>query len=173
MAELPPLNSLHSTLHHPTPTQTSCTILLFFFCHFPSIPKPAVIPTVRGCCLAAPDLWNDDRGAWAPYPSVFVTHPQPPPPCTHTSTYAHTFHHHLHNCLPHATLSYGCGHSWRWQMFLVRQGWRPPPEVISALASTCWLGPLARCLHVRGQVVIEGTATQSQEGRTEVVRGGK
>lgn len=62
----------------------SCSILLFFFYHLPSIPKPAVIPSVRGWCLTVPDLWNDDRGAWAPYPSVFISHlcppPLPPPP---------------------------------------------------------------------------------------------
>lgn len=66
----------------------SCSILLFFFCYFSSIPKPAVIPTVRGCCLTAPDLWNDDGGAWAPYPSVFIAPFCPRAPSTTISTTA-------------------------------------------------------------------------------------
>ncbi len=135
--------------------QTDCfppsgSMLLFFFCHLPSIPKPAVIPTVRGCCLTVPDLWNDDRGARAPYPSVFIF----PPP-------SHRFHHHR---LLYARLSSGFGHSdgdgCSWSD---RAG--DPPKVISALASTCWPGPLARPLQVRGQRVMEGSVTRRRKGR--------
>lgn len=131
-------------LVHQTEQLHSCSILLFFFYHLPSIPKAAVIPTVRRCCLTVPDLWNDDRGARAPYPSVFIC----PPP----------FHHRL----PYARLSSGCGHSdgdgCSWSD---RAG--DPPKVISALTSTCWPGPLARPLQVRGQRVMEGTVPQGKK----------
>jgi len=49
-------------------------------------------------------------------------------------------------------------------MFLVGQGWSSP-KVISAQASTCWPGPLARLLQVRGQRVMKGTVSQSRKGR--------
>lgn len=41
-----------------------------------------MIPSVRLCCLTVPDLWNDDRGAPAPHPSVFISHscPRSTPP---------------------------------------------------------------------------------------------
>lgn len=73
-----------SLVHRTDCILPSYSILLFFFYHLPSIPKPAVIPTVRGCCLTVPDLWNDDRGARVLYPSVFIARfcppPLPPPP---------------------------------------------------------------------------------------------
>lgn len=81
-----------SLVHQTDCIPPSCSILLFFFYRLPSIPKPAVIPSVRGWSLTVPDLWNDDRGAWAPYPSVFISHfcppplplpPPPPPPPPH------------------------------------------------------------------------------------------
>lgn len=132
----------------------SRSILLFFFYHLPSIPKPAVIPSVRGWCLTVPDLWNDDRGAWAPYPSVFISHlcppplpslPPPPPPCM------------LDWALVVVTLTVTDVPG--------RTVLETPPKVISALASTCWLGPTARPLQVRGQRVMEGTVTQSKTGK--------
>lgn len=139
-----------SVVHQTDCIPPSCSILLFFFYHLPSIPKPAVIPTVRRCCLADPDLWNDDRGARAPYPSVFIC-PSP-------------FHRRRRHRLPYARLSPGCGHSdGDGCSRSDRAG--DPPKVISAPASTCSPGPSARPLQVRGQRVMEGTVTRSRKGR--------
>ncbi len=146
---------LQSLVHQTDCIPPSWSILLFFFYHRPSIPKPAVIPTVRGCCLTVPDLWNDDRGARAPYPSVFITLFCPPPPFTTTTT---------------TTTS----RMRDWALVVVtltvtdvpgRTGLETPSQLISALASTCRPGLWARPPQVRGQRVMEGSVTERRRGK--------
>lgn len=109
-------NLVHQTDYIPL----SFSILPFFFYHLPSIPKPAAIPTVRGFCLTAPNLWNDDRRAGAPYPSVFISLFLPFPSSTATPP--------LHR-LPCARRSCGCGHSDGDECSRSNKGWElPPPE---------------------------------------------
>ena len=129
------LSSEDLKVHQTDYISLSWSIPLFFFYYLPSIPEPAMIPIVRGCCLIVPDLWNDDRGAGGPYPSVFIFPFCPPPAFTATTSITSSM---LHWALVVVTLMVTDVPG--------RSGpeTRPPPNVISAPASTCWLDPVVR-----------------------------